>query len=165
MFTQSSDAAWERYGKLDSYFGVYTEAQYKTENLDASALEKLFRSGEENVRSLLKVAQEHFDSGFQPTRALDFGCGVGRLTIPLAGMCSHVVGADVAPSMLEEARRNVRNKAISNVDLVVADDKLSRVTGTFDLLVSFNVFQHIVPRRGKTILEAMIARLEEGGFG
>src|SRR5215204_1073046 len=110
MLTEGSDAVWERYGRLDPYFGVLNKEPYKSENLDASALEKFFRSGEEDVRSFLKVAQEHFDSGFQPTRALDFGCGVGRLTIPLAGVCSRVVGVDVAPSMLEEAQKNLRNK-------------------------------------------------------
>src|SRR5215210_6999246 len=136
MLTNSSDAAWERYGRLDPYFGVYNAEQHKTETLDASVLETFFRSGEEDVRSLLQFAQDHFDSGFQPTRALDFGCGVGRLTIPLAGVCSRVVGADVAPSMLEEAQKNLRNKGISNVKLVVADDRLSRVTGTFNFVVS-----------------------------
>jgi len=75
------------------------------------------------------------------------------------------MGVDVAPSMLEEAQKNLCNKAISNVDLVVADDRLSGVTGTFDFLVSWSVVQHIPPGRGETILKAMIARLEEGGIG
>jgi SAM-dependent methyltransferase len=163
--SERSDVAWEKYGSLDPYFGVYNNEQYKTENLDASALETFFRAGEENVSSLLKDVREHLDSDFKPSRTLDFGCGVGRLTIPLAEICSRVVGVDVAPSMLEEAQRNLRDRAISHVDLVVADDRLSKVTGTFDFLVSFDVFQHIVPRRGETILRAMISRLEEDGIG
>ena len=38
-------------------------------------------------------------------QALDFGCGVGRLTQALARRVARVVGADISPVMIDLARR------------------------------------------------------------
>lgn len=166
MFTGNPDKSWERYGKSDPYFGVWLHEKYKTENLNEEALEEFFRSGEEHVRTIIEIVREHLDGAFYPTRALDFGCGVGRLTIPLAKICSYVVGVDVSDSMLDEARKNcLRNKVLSKVDLVKSDDKLSRVSGTFDFVVSHITLQHIPRKRGEAILEALIDHLDTKGTG
>src|ERR1044072_2170139 len=39
------------------------------------------------------------------SRVLDFGCGAGRLSQPLAEHADEVVGVDVPPPMLEVARK------------------------------------------------------------
>jgi hypothetical protein len=39
------------------------------------------------------------------------------------------------------------------------------VPGTFDLIHSYIVFQHIPPARGEALFRAMLARLEPGGAG
>src|SRR2546423_1589846 len=36
--------------------------------------------------------------------AVDFGCGVGRLTRALASRYAQVIGIDISPNMLEQAR-------------------------------------------------------------
>lgn len=150
---------------MDPYFGVWTKDEFKTENLSEGALGEFFRFGEEYVDTVLGIVRERIDRNFQPSRAFDFGCGVGRLTIPLARICPHVVGADVSHNMLNEARKNLRNNVITNVDLVTSDDELANVSGMFDLVVSSNVLQHIPARRGEAILKAMIDRLDAGGVG
>ena len=52
-------------------------------------------------------------------RALDFGCGIGRATIPLAGHFDEVVGVDVAPGMIEQARSNALAAGSDNVRFVL----------------------------------------------
>lgn len=166
MFTGNSDAAWERYGKSDPYFGVAGDEKYKIGNLDKDSLQEFFQSGEKHVNLILGFVREHLDKDFQPTRALDFGCGVGRLTIPLARACSHVVGIDVSDSMLDEARENcLREGVVEKVDLVKSDDNLSRALTTFDFVTSFITFQHIPPRRGESILKTIVDRLDTNGVG
>lgn len=166
MFVGNSDAAWERYGKLNPYFGVCTQEKYKSKNLNESALEEFFQSGEEQIKSVFDIVQERVDRNFRPTRALDFGCGVGRLTIPLARVCHSVVGVDASESMLNEARKNcLRNNDVANVYWIRSDDKLSKVSGTFDFVLSLIVFQHIPPPRGEMILKSIVDRLDPGGVG
>lgn len=38
-------------------------------------------------------------------RAIDFGCGIGRLTAAMAARGATVTGIDIAPAMIDEARR------------------------------------------------------------
>jgi len=46
---------------------------------------------------------------------VDVGCGAGRLTVPLAGICESVIGLDPSPSMLKDLALQVRDRSISNV--------------------------------------------------
>jgi 2-polyprenyl-3-methyl-5-hydroxy-6-metoxy-1,4-benzoquinol methylase len=166
MFTGNSDKAWERYGKTSPYYSVIVSEEYDRKNLSESALEDFFRNGEKVVSTNLGLVREHLDANFQPTRALDFGCGVGRLTVPLAKICSHVVGVDVSDSMLDEARKNcLERNVLPKVDLLKSDDTLTKVTGTFDFVISLFVLQYIPSRRGKVMMRAIIDRLDAGGVG
>jgi SAM-dependent methyltransferase len=161
----STDRAWEYFGRESPYFGVLTNARFAPENLDGRARDAFFASGEDYVEMVLRTVHDHLDAQFEPTRALDFGCGVGRLTLPLARRCRDVVGVDVSESMLAEARTNAVAASLTNVTFVKGDDLLSRVDGTFDLVHAFIVFQHIPRSRGEVILGQLIDRLADGGVG
>ena len=165
MFTGESDKAWKAYGRTEPYYGVLSDERFRKKHLTPRALEEFFRSGEQDLDFFLATIRRHFDPQFTPKRALDFGCGVGRLTIPLARISSEVVAADVSTEMIAEAKRNCERRSISNVEFVQSDDRLSAVTGKFDFILSYIVFQHIPSRRSERILRAILDRLADGGFG
>jgi SAM-dependent methyltransferase len=127
--------------------------------------EKFFALGTRYIEFVLGIVNDRLDPGFRPTRALDFGCGVGRLAIPLARKAEAVVGVDVSEGMLAEARLNAERMSLKNLSFVRGDDTLSAVEGTFDFLNSLIVFQHIPPHRGERILARMLGMLREGGVG
>jgi len=104
----NTDDAWEWFGKNQPYFSVLVEAKYKNEQLNEEAKKDFFSTGETYVNLVLRTIKEHFDTNFIRKRAFDFGCGVGRLTIPLSAACKQVVGVDASPSMLEEATKNAK---------------------------------------------------------
>jgi SAM-dependent methyltransferase len=158
-----TDRAWEEYGRRDPYFGVLSHSQFLREALTPESREEFFRTGRHHVEGLLADIRSHLDPDFVPRDALDFGCGVGRLLIPLATLCHRVMGIDISPSMLEEARRNCEQRGLTNVRLALSDDALTRVTEDFDLVHSFIVLQHIPPSRGEVILEALLRRVRPGG--
>jgi ubiquinone/menaquinone biosynthesis C-methylase UbiE len=165
MFSADTDRDWEYWGKEDPYFGVCTSNKYHKENLDEGAIANFFRSGETHLALVLETIRQHLDPGFSPTSALDFGCGVGRVVMPLARICKDVVGLDVSDSMLVEARRNCELRGIANVTFVHGDDQLSGINTTFDFVHSYLVFQHIPTRRGEVILGRMLVLLRENGIG
>jgi len=56
-------------------------------------------------------------------------------------------------------------QSVSNLELVKSDDTLSHVSGPFDMIHSFLVFQHINPKRGEKILRRLIELLGDKGIG
>ena len=163
MFNTDSDREWEKYGRDDPYFGVITDNRFHRENLTPELKAEFFHSGHCYIEDVLAKIRRHLAADFTITRALDFGCGVGRLVIPLAGLAKRVTGVDVSDSMLAEARRNCRARDIDNVTLVKSDDSLSRVEGEYDFIHSIIVFQHIPVARGERIFSHLLSHLQPGG--
>jgi len=162
---RDTDRDWERYGRLDPYYGVLSDERFRRDRLTPEARAAFFATGEEEAARLFAVVRAHLAPGFDPRRALDFGCGVGRLLLPVARRCGEAVGVDVSQAMLEEARGNCAAAGVTNVSLARADDALSAVEGRFELIYSSIVFQHIPVRRGFRILDALLGRLAPGGVG
>jgi len=160
-----TDQDWEKWGKKDPYFGVSTSEKFRRENLTAEHREEFFETGRNEVKQLVALLRDRFDPEFSPRRVLDFGCGVGRVLIPLSRLAEQVVGVDVSPSMLEEARKNCAAQGVDNVRLLGTDDRLSSLDGRFDLIHSSIVFQHIPIARGRRIFARMLDHLEQGGIG
>lgn len=160
-----TDTAWQRWGEVDPYFGVITDERYRRNNLTPAALAEFFRSGRSHVAHVMRVCQQQFSPTFVPQRVLDFGCGVGRVLVAFAEKSPEVVGVDVSPAMLAEARRNCDERGLQQrIELVRSDDALSEVEGTFDLIHSVIVFQHIEPARGHGLVARLVERLRPGGI-
>ncbi len=157
----STDKAWKKWGRDDPYFGVLAEERFATHRIDESRA-LFFASGESWIKGLLKQFEHHFGT-LERGRALDHGCGVGRLTLPLAAAFSEVVALDVSPDMLAEAAKNSAAAGVSSIALCVADDSLTKADGRFDFVNSHLVLQHITVRRGLRIVEALLDRVAPGG--
>lgn len=154
---------WERYGRNDPYFGVVSLERFHKSNLTPAALREFFDSGRHHVDYVLRTIRTHIDAAYQPQVALDFGCGVGRCTIPIASVCRHVTGVDVSNAMIEEAKRNALAQSVQNVEWVVSGD-LAKVRGGFDFIHSFIVFQHIPRPVGMVLLSRLIDLLTTDGI-
>src|ERR1700732_2454646 len=120
----STDGDWEDWGRRDPYFAVLTDPKYRRDKLTEVAKNEFFDSGRIHVDHVMRIIRRHVDTEFAPKRALDFGCGVGRVLIPLAEVAQEVVGLDVSPSMLQEAKRNCEERGITNAELLASDEEL-----------------------------------------
>jgi cyclopropane fatty-acyl-phospholipid synthase-like methyltransferase len=112
---------------------------------------------------VLTNIRKHIDPLYSPRKALDFGCGVGRLVIPLARIADHVTGVDVSQSMIDEAKRNCESRSIQNVEFIKSENNVLSLDGKYDFINSVLVFQHIPVRRGEYIFENLLAHLADGG--
>jgi cyclopropane fatty-acyl-phospholipid synthase-like methyltransferase len=154
---------WDRWGRTDPYFGVLADPRFTRSQIEAHR-STFFESGRAQVEAILATFERHFGPLARGS-SLDHGCGVGRLAMPLAGKFDEVVGVDVSPAMLAEAEANCAAGGLANVHLVLADDRLSAVTRTFDFVNSAMVLQHVPVRRGMRIIEELIGRVApRGGF-
>jgi len=157
-----TDNDWEKWGYHNPYYGVLSADQFRHDNLTEQSRSDFFRSGEIHVQMIFDTIRLAFDTDLSPEMTLDFGCGVGRLVIPFALKSKHVVGIDISPSMLAEAKRNCSR--YENCSFVLSDDNLSKVDGKFDLVHSYIVLQHISQKRGLHIIEELLKRVCPGGF-
>jgi trans-aconitate methyltransferase len=111
---------------------------------------EFFATGEADVEEMLATAAQ-LGRPTRHERALDFGCGVGRLTRALARRFDEAVGIDVSERMLEHARR--LNADTPNVTFASSDEPPPE---PFDLVVANLVLQHLPT---KALARVYIGRL------
>ena len=70
----------------------------------------LLRTGEEDVVRALSVTRMRVGRN---RTLLEIGCGVGRLSTALAKRFGRVIGVDVAPTLIDEARRHNQQDHVS----------------------------------------------------
>jgi SAM-dependent methyltransferase len=149
---RDTDADWRELGATQPYWGVLTHPEFRSESITPEGIEAFYLSGRQYIskmiEDLIKLAGEP-PSG----PALDFGCGVGRLTEAMADHVS-TTGLDVSPGMLAIARKRGGKAAYTE----------TLPDGPFGWINSCIVFQHIAPQRGLNILEDLLARLAPGGM-
>lgn len=78
-------------------------------------------------------------------RALDFGCGVGRVTIPLADHFDVAVGVDIAPAMVDQARTRACAAGRDDVRFLLNEHEDLELLDAerFDLVFTTRVLQHL----------------------
>jgi SAM-dependent methyltransferase len=157
----STDKSWEKFGRDQPYFGVLADEKFTPEKIQHNR-DEFFASGQGAVSQILGRYEAHF-ANLRRERALDHGCGVGRLTFALARQFASVVALDVSPSMLAEAKANAGRFGVSNVTFDLADDRLSNADGTFDFVNSHMVLQHIRVRRGLRVASRLLGKVRPGG--
>ena len=156
---------WEEFGKEDPYYWVTTDSKYKDDGFTEDVRKDFFESADQYLDSLFKVIRAHLDVTFSPQRAFDFGCGVGRITIPLARRCKYVFGVDVAESMIAEARKNSEEQSLGNIQFSTQINSLPPDVEPFDFVHSIYVFQHIRVEQGLQMFIQLIDLLKKNGVG
>lgn len=156
------DENWERLAQTEPYYAVLTDDAFLGAGGSPDALRHFFSTGEREAAWLLGLAGEVAGRTFRPASALDFGCGVGRLAIPMAGHVGRVVGVDVSPTMIEIANRHRDAAGARNAAFVtLADARQS--ADRFDFIYSMIVFQHIPGAAGCELIDWLLGKVAAGG--
>ena len=123
--------------------------------------EEFFATGREQVdRSMTTLS----DLGIRPAgRALDFGCGIGRLTQALANQFDEVVGVDVAAPMIEQAKNYNRFGERCRYLVNATDDLRQFENASFDFVFSLIVLQHVAKPLAMRYISEFVRVLRPGG--
>ncbi len=123
--------------------------------------EAFLATGEADVEEIMgRIAEHSSASGWAV--ALDFGCGVGRLSQALAGHFDSVYAVDISPTMIERARQTNRFEHCE-YHLNAAPDLSLLTDESVDLVVSLHVLQHMRPSAARRYLLEMHRVLRPGG--
>lgn len=156
---------WENLGEKDAYFAVATFDEFREGNLDAAAKERFFQTGRDHLENIWNEIEQHFNIELKPECSLDYGCGVGRVLIPLAQKSKTAVGVDISTAMLAEARKNCDERGQKNYELQQPEEFMNATLNKYDFVHSFIVLQHISPDTGLEIISKILQQLNERGVG
>ena len=76
--------------------------------------------------------------------ALEIGCGIGRLMVPLSSRVRSVVGTDVSSGMIAAATRRLAGLSNASVHLTQGQDLSEFGSGSMDLVYSVDAFPYLV---------------------
>jgi SAM-dependent methyltransferase len=130
---------WEELASVDPLWAILTGPEHRGGRWELS---EFFGTGEAEISEVLRIADD-LGEPIRRERALDFGCGVGRLTQALSMRFRECVGLDISEGMVQLARELNENRP--NCRFVVnAAPKLEQLdSGSFDFVYSALVLQHM----------------------
>jgi len=150
---------WNEYGKSDPLWAILTAPDKQGNRW---SIDEFLQTGRDEIAGVMAYLDE---LGLQGGRqhALDFGCGAGRLTHALAGYFDQVTGVDIAPSMIDVARRLHAHRSGIEFRLNTSTRLESIESESIDLVYTLLVLQHIPPRYVRQYLAEFVRVLSPGG--
>jgi SAM-dependent methyltransferase len=151
---------WNAFAKIDPLWAILTAPDKK--NGRWGPLE-FFQTGKDEIDTLMKSVATMNWSGHRQ-RALDFGCGVGRLTQALCGYFEECCGVDISVEMLRRAGEFNRFGSRCSYCVNTTNDLRSFSDGSFDFVYSNIVLQHMEPEYAANYIREFIRVLAPGGL-
>ena len=123
-----------------------------------------FATGESEIEAVMETAEQLEIAPRRRERALDFGCGVGRLTQAIGRRFDRADGVDIAKDMLHEARRHDRSGGRCHYHLDTSGHLGRFEDGSFDFVYSVLVLQHMEPADALRYIAELVRVLAPAGL-
>ena len=150
---------WEGFGEVDPLYAILTAPEMVGNRWDP---ERFFETGRSQIEKILKRCRK---LAVSPPRgkALDFGCGVGRLSQSLAAHFDEVHGVDIAASMIANAERYNRHPEKCFYHVNEETNLEAFPSNEFAFICSLITLQHMRPEYSRQYLAEFARILRPGG--
>jgi 2-polyprenyl-3-methyl-5-hydroxy-6-metoxy-1,4-benzoquinol methylase len=159
---------WDDLGKLDPFYAVKSgkwdeNGDWEIKRGGKWNIQEFFQTGIDEIKDIMKEIHQ-LNLRISNRRALDFGCGVGRVTQALSKYFDNVDGVDIAPSMIELA--NTYNKYEDKVQYYINNKNSLEIfkDNTYDFIYSVEVLQHMHPHYQQKYLRELLRILSPEGL-
>jgi len=157
--TRELDENWDKFAQSDATWAIL---KVSGRNQDRWSIDRFFESGRAEIESVMNlVGKLGINHGTES--ALDFGCGIGRLTQAIAVHFNTCLGIDVSHSMISQARTHNRMgercvfKINRGLTLRGIPDE------SFDFIYTCRVLQHMKRELSKEYIIEFTRTLRPGG--
>lgn len=150
---------WNELGRRDPLWAALTDPDKQGNRW---SVDEFLATGRKEIAAVM-ADLERLGISVRRERALDFGCGAGRLTRALADYFDEVVGIDIARSMIDLARSMHADCTRCRFVVNEANSLTGSATGSIDFVYSRLVLQHIHPRYVRQYLAEFVRVLAPGG--
>jgi 2-polyprenyl-3-methyl-5-hydroxy-6-metoxy-1,4-benzoquinol methylase len=160
MTMEKQQVDWNSIAENDALWGILSSDEKRNGKWDVN---EFFLTGEKEINALINKVKER-GINLNWANALDFGCGVGRLTQAMANNFQHCYGIDISNQMIEMA--NKYNKFGEKCTYIVndSDDLKTFSNDFFDLIYSSITLQHIPTNHIRRYISEFIKILKPGGI-
>jgi len=132
---------WEALGRDDPLWAVWTHPDRRGGGW-AGHEQEFFEAGAGEVTKVLTAGARH-GRPVARRRALDFGCGVGRLSRALSAHFDEVLGLDLSQPMVTRARELNVDRPGCRFEVNATAELTGFRDGEFDLVLSLITLQHV----------------------
>jgi len=160
MSIKSTKSTWERWAAVDPVYGIIN-LRGKSLFVDKDQAE-FFSTGRSDVE---KVVEDLSDCQLmlRGQTAVDFGCGIGRITQNLSRYFGQVIGVDISSMMIEIARRLNNNPNVTYLGTESTSLGFLK-SGSVDFIFCLYVLQHNDLEDVWRLLEQFYRILKPGGL-
>ncbi len=132
---------WDRRAREDAkYYAAFGRRDQNDDEFFATAAPVVHGNLERELRWLQGGAHTG------PLRALEIGCGPGRLMFPMSRHFEEIHGVDISEEMVRLASENLRSVPHAHVRSTDGSTLAGFADDSFDFVYSYAVFQHIPSR-------------------
>ncbi len=151
---------WDELGKTDPLWAIISTPDKKGNKWQ---IDEFFEKGKVEIDEIMKYICS-LGIELRRKKALDFGCGVGRLTQPLANYFDESYGIDIAPSMVDLANKYNCCGGKCKYLLNDSDGLIIFESNTFNFIYTNITLQHMEPIYTEKYLKEFLRILVSGGL-
>ena len=160
MNNKSVEKLWDRNAEIDSMRSIVARNDKPQDWMWGK--KAFFDSGFDEIQGVLNYI-DSLNLNLVKQRALDFGCGIGRLTQALGRHFEEVFGVDISSAMIGQATELNKFENCKYLHNTKADLSLFK-SNQFNLIYSNLVLQHIQPEISLVYITEFIRVLRPEGL-
>lgn len=156
-------ATWEHLGGEKAHFSVLTDDAFLPQNLNGS-IDSFWASGESEVSQAIRALSQFGSSRLEEKVCVEYGCGVGRITVNLAKWFKFVHAYDISRNHLDYARARASELGTGNIEFHECAHDFRVAMEPCDFFYSIIVLQHNPPPVILELIRIALRALKPGGI-
>ena len=145
------------------HWSVLSSDAFLPESIEQSR-HSFYASGAHDATRVVMALERHGHTPGMHPRVVEYGCGVGRVSVHLASRFRFLTAIDISESHLALAAETARDTKVANVRFELARAPNFGMTEPFDLWFSHIVLQHNPPPVIALLLRRALSMLAPGGI-
>jgi len=154
---------WTLLGMTKPHWSVLSADDFLPEHM-AQHAPSFYATGRADLGSLLQTLDRYGRTPGQFPSLVEFGCGVGRVTLHLSRYFDHVTAVDISASHLAHCSQYLQRNGATNATPALSRPPDYGMAQPFDLWFSYLVLQHNPPPIMSAVLQRALTLLNAGGL-
>lgn len=155
--------AWEHMGDEKAHYSVLSNEDFMPDKLNGS-IDVFWQSGDVEAAQAIRALDLYGASELAEGVCVEYGCGVGRVTVNLAKYFKRVHAYDISRNHLEHARARASEVGASNIEFHECANDFRVALEPCDFFYSVIVLQHNPPPVIMELIRIALNALKPGGL-